>query len=78
VVRGTLLETGKQAALYPGDLPDDPSHLLAPARAGQAAWLDADYDIMRFAPAAVTLKPGDGPPHIRLDKAAQFLIGDKL
>ena len=24
------------------------------------------------------LKPGDGPPHIRLDQAAQFLIGDRL
>jgi predicted YcjX-like family ATPase len=24
------------------------------------------------------LKPGYGPPHIRLDKAAQFLLGDKL
>jgi len=33
---------------------------------------------MRFAPAPLDLKPGDGPPHIRLDKAAQFLIGDRL
>ena len=33
---------------------------------------------MRFAPAPLTLKPGDGPPHIWLDRAVQFLIGDKL
>ncbi len=78
VVRGQLLETGKQAAFYPGALPDDPSHLLAPARAGAEKWLDGDYSVMRFAPAAITRKPGDGPPHIRLDKAAQFLLGDKL
>ena len=78
VVRGRLLETGKQAAFYPGALPDDPAHLLAPARAGSDTWLDADYGIMNFAPAALTRRPGDGPPHIRLDKATQFLIGDRL
>ncbi len=33
---------------------------------------------MDFAPAPLTLRPGEGPPHIRLDKAAQFLIGDRL
>jgi len=78
VVRGRLLDADKQAAFYPGALPVDPSHLLGPARAGAEAWLDADYEVMSFAPAGLTLKPGDGPPHIRLDKAAQFLLGDKL
>ncbi len=78
VVRGTLLDTGKQAAFYPGALPDDPSHILSPAREGAEKWLDADYQIMRFAPAPLTLRPGDGPPHMRMDRAAQFLIGDRL
>ena len=77
-VRGTLLDTGKQAAFYPGELPEDPSHLLGPARDGAEKWLDQDYQIMRFAPAQLNLKPGEGPPHIRLDRAAQFLIGDRL
>ncbi|MCK0149840.1 YcjX family protein [Marivita sp. S6314] len=77
-VRGTLLDSGKQAAFYPGDLPEDPTHLLGPAREGAEKWLDQDYQIMRFAPAKLTLKPGEGPPHIRLDRAAQFLIGDRL
>ena len=77
-VRGRLLETGKQAAFYPGELPQDPAHLLGPAREGAEDWLGRDYRIMRFAPAALTLKPGEGPPHIRLDRAAQFLIGDRL
>ena len=77
-VRGTLLDTGKAAAMYPGDLPEDPNVLLGPARDGAERWLDGDYRIMRFAPAPLTLKPGDGPPHIRLDRATQFLIGDKL
>jgi predicted YcjX-like family ATPase len=78
VVRGTLLDTGRQAAFYPGALPDDPSHLLTPARSGAKDWLDEDYEVMKFAPARLTLKPGDGPPHLRLDHAAQFLIGDRL
>ncbi|WP_415403863.1 YcjX family protein [Tateyamaria sp. SN3-11] len=78
VVRGTLLDTGKQAAFYPGALPDDPGHILNPAKAGADSWLDEDYRVMRFAPAPLTLRPGDGPPHIRIDRAAQFLFGDRL
>ena len=78
VVRGQLLGSGKQAAFYPGALPADPARLLSPARAGATAWLDADYAIMDFAPAPLASRPGDGPPHIRLDKALQFLIGDRL
>ncbi len=78
VVRGRLLETGKQAAFFPGELPSDPAKLVAPARAGAQKWLDADYRVMNFAPSVLSLRPGDGPPHIRLDKAAQFLLGDKL
>jgi uncharacterized protein len=78
VVRGRLLSTGKQAAMHAGDLPSDPARILAPAREGAERWLDAEYGLMAFAPARMTLKPGDGPPHIRLDRAAEFLIGDQL
>ncbi|MGD9862193.1 MAG: YcjX family protein [Pseudodonghicola sp.] len=77
-VRGRLLADGRQAAFYPGELPEDPARLLVPAREGARAWLDAEYGMMRFAPAPLTLAPGDGPPHIRLDRVAQFLIGDRL
>lgn len=77
-VRGRLLDTGRQAAFYPGALPSDPGQLLSPARQGATRWLEGDYQAMQFAPAALNLKPGDGPPHIRLDRAAEFLIGDLL
>jgi hypothetical protein len=77
-VRGTLLASGKPAVMYPGLLPADPARLLAPAREGAERWLDADYNLMTFAPARLTLRPGEGPPHIRLDRAIQFLIGDQL
>ena len=77
-VRGRLMSTGKQAVMYPGALPSDPARILAPARQGAEAWLDADFALMGFAPARSVLKPGDGPPHIRLDRAAEFLFGDRL
>jgi hypothetical protein len=77
-VRGTVLGSGKQAAFYPGELPQDPAHLLTPARKGVLEWLEADYAVMNFAPARLTLKPGEGPPHIRLDRAADFLLSDRL
>jgi hypothetical protein len=77
-VRGRLMETGKQAALYAGELPSDPGLLVGPARDGAATWLSQEYQIMRFAPAPLTRASGDGLPHIRLDRAAEFLFGDLL
>ncbi|MGR3678038.1 MAG: YcjX family protein [Paracoccaceae bacterium] len=77
-VRGVLEKTGKLAVFSPGALPQDPAHLLGPARGGARQWLDAEFQAMRFAPAPLTLQPGDGPPHIRLDRAAEFLFGDRL
>lgn len=85
-VRGRQLGSGKQVALYAGELPTDPMRLLSPARQGAQAWLDADFGMMQFAPAkggtaSASLGSGQGAgglPHIRLDRAAEFLIGDRL
>ncbi len=76
-VRGRLL-SGKSAVMYPGQLPTDPARLLSPARRGAEGWLGADYGLMSFLPARMSLRPGEGPPHIRLDRAAEFLFGDRL
>lgn len=76
VVRGRVGE--KTLALFPGRLPDDPARLLVPARAGAERWLEAEFGLMAFEPARMALKPGDGVPHIRLDRAAEFLFGDRL
>lgn len=76
-VRGRLAD-GRMAAFHAGDLPENPGEILSPARAGSAAWLDADYASMRFLPGNDGLRPGQGLPHIRLDKALEFLIGDLL
>ena len=77
VVRGRLIDTGEEAALFPGNLPDDPAAILAPARHGSADWTDAAYRVTRFAPPRLLGAEG-GLPHIRLDRAAEFLIGDRL
>lgn len=81
LVRGRVADGqggSKQAAFYAGELPQDPAHILAPARQGATAWLGDEYGVMQFLPAQMTLRPHEGPPHIRLDRAAEFLIGDKL
>lgn len=83
LVRGRRADTGKEAAIFPGDLPADPRALLAIADAstpGEAPenWPGADFAALRFAPPAWGDRPGDGPPHIRLDSVLDFLIGDKL
>jgi uncharacterized protein len=77
-VRGRLMETGAEAALFPGTLPENPAAILAPAREGSEGWADAAYRVARFAPPILDLRPGEAPPHIRLDRAAEFLIGDRL
>lgn len=77
-VKGRLAD-GRVVAMYPGRLPDDPARLLSPARQGAERWLEAEFGMMSFEPPArMTLRPGEGPPHIRLDRAVEFLIGDRL
>ena len=77
VVRGRLANGG-DAAFHPGALPDDPNAILGPARDGAVDWPGDGYQSAEFSPSAMSLKPGVGPPHIRLDRALEFLIGDWL
>ncbi|MFD1341550.1 YcjX family GTP-binding protein [Litorisediminicola beolgyonensis] len=76
-VRGRLAN-GRTAVVWPGEFPDDPARLLSSAREGQQSWLDGDFGGTRFEPPRLSLRPDEGPPHIRLDRAAQFLFGDRL
>jgi predicted YcjX-like family ATPase len=66
-----------EAAVFPGDLPEDPGSLLDGAAGG------ADTEIVhfpRFRPPRLDLSAGTAavPPSIRLDRAIEFLVGDKL
>jgi predicted YcjX-like family ATPase len=87
LVRGHRLPDRKQAAVFPGELPADPAATLAYAATalpGKAPsdWADANYAAVKFAPprwgSANGAIDGRGPPHIRLDAALEYLIGDKL
>jgi len=77
---GETFDGDIEAAIFPGQLPADPR---AAFRGDALALSDgeADYRFLRFRPPAPALGP-DGaalpPPHIRLDRACQFLFGDRL
>ena len=76
-VKGRLVD-GRLVAAYAGELPEDPARILSPARQGAEGWMGADYRMMNFLPSRMTRRPGEGPAHIRLDRAVDFLIGDLL
>jgi predicted YcjX-like family ATPase len=74
-----------EVAVFPGDLPTDPDAVFAPGKAGfrgltSSTPEESDFRFLRFRPPPLEAG-GDGPPtlpHIRLDRALQFLIGDRL
>jgi predicted YcjX-like family ATPase len=69
-------------AAFPGDLPDDPAALFE--RDGftglTAQPTDTDFRFLRFRPPLTEPGASGAPtlPHIRLDRALQFLAGDRL
>ncbi|MEO0485614.1 MAG: YcjX family protein [Pseudomonadota bacterium] len=73
-----LTDSGKRAAFYPGELPHDPARILSPAREGADDWPFGAVEVQKFRPPVQDIAPGDGPPHIRLDAAAEYLMGDRL
>jgi predicted YcjX-like family ATPase len=72
VLDGTSYDGATEIALFPGDLPENADSLLeAPA----------DLNFLRFNPPANLKKNAEGTwvlPHIRLDSALEYLIGDRL
>jgi uncharacterized protein len=78
---GTVFDGKTETVLFPGDLPSDPAGYFRPMAAGHP--IDgADIRALRFTPPRIVLANADGTvpplPHIRLDRAIEFLIGDKL
>ncbi len=74
-IAGDVFDGVAEAAVFPGELPEDPA--VALARAGEGPGLR----FVRFRPprAARGSDGGPGPlPHIRLDRAMEFLVGDRL
>lgn len=69
-----LFDGTKEAVVFPGDLPADPA--TADTEEG-----GADIQIARFRPPVLPMGDASAPapwPHIRLDRALDFLLGDRL
>jgi hypothetical protein len=82
---GQIFDGATEVAVFPGDLPDDPdAPFTTPAdpsrHSGQGAADVADFRFLRVKPPLLTSLDGEPPalPHIRLDRALQFLLGDRL
>ncbi len=75
-----LFDGTQEAAIFPGALPEDPRAVFR----GEALAIpegEADYRFLRFRPPLLPLKENGERgllPQIRLDRALQFLIGDRL
>jgi uncharacterized protein len=73
-----------EVATFPGDLPADPEELFKGETAfrglSSAPAEKSDFRFLRFRPPQLEREGIDEPvlPHIRLDRALQFLIGDRL
>jgi predicted YcjX-like family ATPase len=69
-----------EGAIFPGELPEDPRAVFR----GEALAVsdeEADFRFLKFRPPAATLGADRKPlplPHIRLDRAMEFLFGDRL
>jgi predicted YcjX-like family ATPase len=80
---GEIFDGNTEVATFPGDLPDDPEALFngeAFRGLSSTAAEKADFRFLRFRPPLLERDSSGEPalPHIRLDRALQFLIGDRL
>jgi hypothetical protein len=81
---GEAFDGSTEVATFPGDLPADPEQLFAGDGAfrglSSASADKSDFRFLRFRPPQLETADTEGPtlPHIRLDRALQFLIGDRL
>jgi predicted YcjX-like family ATPase len=81
---GEAFDGTTEVATFPGDLPADPEQLFAGEGAfrglSSASAEKTDFRFLRFRPPQLESANAEAPtlPHIRLDRALQFLIGDRL
>jgi predicted YcjX-like family ATPase len=76
IIAGETFDGATEAAIFPGELPNEPS-LVFDGTSPIVAPGDADYRFVRFRPPLAKGK-GEPLPHIRLDRALEFLLGDRL
>ena len=83
-VSGEVYDGEIEVALFPGDLPESPNAIFDTPRSANDRQLDEEalaLRFLRFRPPHLE-RTAEGAtlslPHIRLDQALEFLIGDKL
>ena len=70
-IAGTSFDGEKEAAIFPGDLPED-------AKAALDGSLEGQLKFIRFRPPILPILKEKTFPHVRLDRTIEFLIGDRF
>ncbi len=69
-IKGVPLDGDKPVALFPGEVPYEG---LLPE-----GWIDGRFNFISFKPPRLSDSHSSGLPHIRMDRALEFLLGDKF
>lgn len=69
-IKGVPLDADRPIALFPGEVPVE---IPLPED-----WVEGRFNFMEFKPPRLANIHGRGLPHIRLDRALEFLLGDKF
>ncbi|MCZ4092728.1 YcjX family protein [Sinorhizobium psoraleae] len=87
-INGEMFDGERKTAIFPGDLPQDPEVLFEAAdgrsrtsKSAEAKPAMPELNFVRFRPPHLEETRGGlklSVPHIRLDRAMQFLLGDRL
>ena len=82
-VNGTVYDGATEIAMFPGDLPNNPDSIFQDPESGSEhdGPIEPLLQFLRFRPPKLD-HTAEGLslslPHIRLDRALEFLIGDRL
>ncbi|MBD0415004.1 YcjX family GTP-binding protein [Oryzicola mucosus] len=80
-IDGQSFDGNTETAIFPGDLPEKPDSIFQDLQTSAEAPDEAAIRFVRFRPPRLE-RTAEGVklslPHIRLDRALQFLIGDRL
>jgi predicted YcjX-like family ATPase len=80
-VDGRVFDGKTEIAMFPGDIPDDPEVFFGSTGKKPGESAETHLRFVRFRPPQLE-RTAEGLslslPHIRLDRALEFLIGDRL
>lgn len=80
-IAGEIFDGNRKTAVFPGDLPENPRWLFEALESDGAKVHLPEVNVVRFRPPELDETGGGiklSVPHIRLDRAMQFLFGERL